>query len=156
MFVWLVLVFLGDLGLMGTAVATELPVGVAVDLVSEGWSGSDDAHLAASDVHQLGQLVDPGAAQPMPDGRAARVVRRRPLGAALLLGVRGPRGGYQLARERRRISIGDIVRVVRAVNFIFRSAPFAQTLQIDIIGQVRKNKLSMKYLQNNFILSWVS
>ena len=26
-FVWLVLVFLGDLGLMGTAVATELPVG---------------------------------------------------------------------------------------------------------------------------------
>ena len=31
----------------------------------------------------------------------------------LLIGVRGPRGGYRLARERRRISIGDIVRVVR-------------------------------------------
>jgi len=31
----------------------------------------------------------------------------------ILVGVRGPRGGYRLARERRRISIGDIVRVVR-------------------------------------------
>ena len=31
----------------------------------------------------------------------------------VLMGVRGPRGGYRLARERRRISIGDIVRVVR-------------------------------------------
>ncbi|NQU60074.1 MAG: Rrf2 family transcriptional regulator [Rhodospirillales bacterium] len=31
----------------------------------------------------------------------------------ILVGVRGPRGGYRLARERRRITIGDIVRVVR-------------------------------------------
>ena len=30
----------------------------------------------------------------------------------VLIGVRGPRGGYRLARERRLISIGDIVRVV--------------------------------------------
>jgi Rrf2 family iron-sulfur cluster assembly transcriptional regulator len=28
----------------------------------------------------------------------------------ILKGVRGPRGGYELARERRRISIADIVR----------------------------------------------
>ena len=28
----------------------------------------------------------------------------------LLKGVRGPRGGYELARERRRISVGDIAR----------------------------------------------
>ena len=34
----------------------------------------------------------------------------------ILIGVRGPRGGYRLARERRRISVGDIVRVVRAVE----------------------------------------
>jgi Rrf2 family protein len=33
--------------------------------------------------------------------------------ADLLTGVRGPRGGYNLARERRRISVGDIVRVMR-------------------------------------------
>ncbi len=30
--------------------------------------------------------------------------------ANILKGVRGPRGGYELARERRRISAGDIVR----------------------------------------------
>ncbi len=30
----------------------------------------------------------------------------------ILLGVRGPRGGYRLARERRRISVGDVARVV--------------------------------------------
>lgn len=33
--------------------------------------------------------------------------------ANLLTGVRGPRGGYNLTRERRRISVGDIVRVMR-------------------------------------------
>ncbi len=36
--------------------------------------------------------------------------------AGILVGVRGPRGGYRLARERRRISIGDISRVVRAME----------------------------------------
>ncbi len=34
----------------------------------------------------------------------------------VLTGVRGPRGGYRLARERRRISVGDIVRVVRKME----------------------------------------
>jgi Rrf2 family transcriptional regulator, iron-sulfur cluster assembly transcription factor len=33
--------------------------------------------------------------------------------AGLLKGVRGPRGGYRLAREQRRISVGDVFRVVR-------------------------------------------
>lgn len=32
--------------------------------------------------------------------------------ANILKGVRGPRGGYELARERRRISAGDVVRAV--------------------------------------------
>ena len=31
----------------------------------------------------------------------------------VLVGVRGPRGGYRLARERRRITVGEIVRAVR-------------------------------------------
>ena len=34
----------------------------------------------------------------------------------VLKGVRGPRGGYTLARERRRISVGEIVRIVDAVD----------------------------------------
>jgi len=36
--------------------------------------------------------------------------------SGVLTGVRGPRGGYRLARERRRISVGEIVRVVRALE----------------------------------------
>ncbi len=36
--------------------------------------------------------------------------------SGVLMGVRGPRGGYRLARERRRISVGEIVRVVRALE----------------------------------------
>jgi len=34
----------------------------------------------------------------------------------VLVGVRGPRGGYRLARERRRISVGEIVRVVNSME----------------------------------------
>lgn len=36
--------------------------------------------------------------------------------AGILKGVRGPRGGYRLARERRRISAGDVVRVVAQIE----------------------------------------
>ncbi|MGC6472723.1 MAG: RrF2 family transcriptional regulator [Parvibaculales bacterium] len=36
--------------------------------------------------------------------------------ADILRGVRGPRGGYRLARERRRISVGEIVRVIAALE----------------------------------------
>ncbi|WP_343560878.1 RrF2 family transcriptional regulator [Kiloniella sp. b19] len=31
----------------------------------------------------------------------------------ILAGQRGPKGGYRLARERRRISVGEIIRIVR-------------------------------------------
>ena len=34
----------------------------------------------------------------------------------ILIGIRGPSGGYRLGRERRRISLGDIVRTVRALE----------------------------------------
>ncbi len=36
--------------------------------------------------------------------------------AGVLAGVRGPRGGYRLARERRRITLGELVRIVRAME----------------------------------------
>jgi Rrf2 family protein len=36
--------------------------------------------------------------------------------AGVLKGVRGPKGGYRLARERRRITVGEIVRVVSAME----------------------------------------
>ncbi|MCH8000547.1 MAG: Rrf2 family transcriptional regulator [Proteobacteria bacterium] len=34
----------------------------------------------------------------------------------VLSGQRGPRGGYRLARERRRITMGEIVRIVRELE----------------------------------------
>ncbi|MBL8658628.1 MAG: Rrf2 family transcriptional regulator [Rhodospirillales bacterium] len=34
----------------------------------------------------------------------------------LLVGVRGPRGGYRLAKERRRITVGDVIRIIRRVE----------------------------------------
>ena len=34
----------------------------------------------------------------------------------ILLGIRGPSGGYRLARERRLVSLGDIVRTVRGLE----------------------------------------
>lgn len=36
--------------------------------------------------------------------------------AGILKGVRGPRGGYRLAREKRRITASDIVRVVGQIE----------------------------------------
>jgi Rrf2 family protein len=57
--------------------------------------------------------------------------------AGILSGVRGPRGGYLLARERRRITLGDITRVVatpeRAEDA--RSGPQSE-LGLQIVGPV--------------------
>lgn len=36
--------------------------------------------------------------------------------AGILRGVRGPRGGYRLARERRRITVGEIVRLMEVLD----------------------------------------
>jgi len=39
-------------------------------------------------------------------------VMQRLVHAGILRGVRGPKGGYRLARERRRITAGEVVRIV--------------------------------------------
>ncbi len=39
-------------------------------------------------------------------------VMQRLVRAGILKGVRGPRGGYRLARERRRVTVGQIAQVV--------------------------------------------
>lgn len=36
--------------------------------------------------------------------------------AGILKGVRGPRGGYRLAKERRRITVGEVVRVAESAE----------------------------------------
>ena len=47
-------------------------------------------------------------------------VMQRLVRAGLLRGVRGPRGGYILARERRRITLGEIARVVSDIENLDR------------------------------------
>jgi Rrf2 family protein len=44
----------------------------------------------------------------------------------VLKGVRGPRGGYTLARERRRITVGDVVRIVDQLDAEADSEPVSQ------------------------------
>ena len=41
----------------------------------------------------------------------------------ILRGVRGPKGGYTLARERRRITVGEITRIVDAMERKDETAP---------------------------------
>jgi Rrf2 family protein len=43
-------------------------------------------------------------------------VLQRLVREGILKGVRGPRGGYMLARERRRVTLGEIVRVVSSME----------------------------------------
>lgn len=43
-------------------------------------------------------------------------VMQRLVKAGILKGIRGPRGGYLLARERSKISVGDVARVVMDLN----------------------------------------
>ena len=76
--------------------------------------------------------------------------------AGILKGVRGPRGGYRLARERRRISVGDVVRVAELIEDdedkqAPRSdlgqrivAPFVATLQDELM--VRLDSVSIEDL----------
>ena len=77
--------------------------------------------------------------------------------AGILKGVRGPRGGYRLARERRRISVGDVVRVAESIEdegegkAEARSdlgqrivAPFVQSLQEELM--VRLDSVSIEDL----------
>ena len=57
--------------------------------------------------------------------------------AGILKGIRGPRGGYELARERRRITAGDIVRAVMNEPSEEDTAPAAKSALVDrIVGPI--------------------
>jgi Rrf2 family transcriptional regulator, iron-sulfur cluster assembly transcription factor len=51
----------------------------------------------------------------------------------ILKGVRGPRGGYQLANERRKISAGDIVRAAMSANLGDDSQPAPQSQLVELV-----------------------
>jgi Rrf2 family iron-sulfur cluster assembly transcriptional regulator len=52
--------------------------------------------------------------------------------ANILKGVRGPRGGYELARERRRVTMGEIVRAAMEANE--NEPDVASDLATEVIG----------------------
>src|SRR5688500_2492553 len=57
----------------------------------------------------------------------------------ILKGVRGPRGGYELARERRRITAGDIVRAAITATGEDGLPPLPTSKLVDlVIGPVVK------------------
>lgn len=57
--------------------------------------------------------------------------------SGILKGVRGPRGGYELARERRRISAGDIVRAAMVASTDDSLPPAPDLILVEqVIGPV--------------------
>jgi Rrf2 family transcriptional regulator, iron-sulfur cluster assembly transcription factor len=57
--------------------------------------------------------------------------------AGILKGVRGPRGGYEIARERRRITAGDIVRAAMASTGEDSLPPVPESRLVDrVVGPV--------------------
>ncbi|MFT6557878.1 MULTISPECIES: RrF2 family transcriptional regulator [Sneathiella] len=54
--------------------------------------------------------------------------------AGILKGVRGPRGGYRLARERRRITAGDIVRVISEADTEGENQIFSSEIGQKVVG----------------------
>ena len=50
----------------------------------------------------------------------------------IFYGVRGPRGGYELARERKRISVADILRAAGSVNEE-DDAPGSRIIEQDVL-----------------------
>ncbi|WP_339947001.1 Rrf2 family transcriptional regulator [uncultured Albimonas sp.] len=54
--------------------------------------------------------------------------------AGVLKGVRGPRGGYTLARERRRVTVGDVVRVVSTLDAEEGEAGPASALGVSVVS----------------------
>ena len=53
--------------------------------------------------------------------------------AGLLKGVRGPRGGYELARERRRINAGEIVRAAMQDGLEEGVPPLPRSKLVDMV-----------------------
>jgi Rrf2 family protein len=53
--------------------------------------------------------------------------------AGILKGVRGPRGGYELAKERRKITAGDIVRAAMSSTGEDSIPPIPESKLVDLV-----------------------
>lgn len=74
----------------------------------------DIAYHSGSDAVQSGEISE---RQGIPRRYLEQVLQHL-VKAGVLAGQRGPRGGYRLARERRRITVGEIVRTVQQIEAV--------------------------------------
>jgi Rrf2 family iron-sulfur cluster assembly transcriptional regulator len=66
--------------------------------------------------------------------------------AGILKGVRGPKGGYELATERRRIAAGNIVRAVMDATDDEASLPEPHSILIDDVIEPEIKQASQAFL----------
>jgi Rrf2 family transcriptional regulator, iron-sulfur cluster assembly transcription factor len=64
----------------------------------------------------------------------------------ILKGVRGPRGGYELARERRRITAGDIVRAAATATGEDAVLPLPESRLVDLVIEPLVGEAYQAYL----------
>lgn len=74
-------------------------------------------------------------------------VMQRLVRDGILRGVRGPRGGYMLARKSGEITLGDVIRIVNDVDQEEETAASASELGTKVVGPLWNE------IENN-ILSW--
>lgn len=67
--------------------------------------------------------------------------------AGILKGVRGPRGGYEIARERRRITAGDIVRAAMASTGEDSMPPTPESQLVDLVVGPMVAAAGLSFLQ---------
>src|SRR5687768_750628 len=65
----------------------------------------------------------------------------------ILKGTRGPRGGYELARERRRITAGEIVRAAMAATGEEALPPLPESRLVDIVIDPVVRRAAAAYLK---------
>jgi Rrf2 family iron-sulfur cluster assembly transcriptional regulator len=68
--------------------------------------------------------------------------------AKILKGVRGPRGGYELARERRRVTLGDIVRTAVSLSTADPEDVGARSVLLEKVVDPSVRKAGESFLTN--------
>jgi Rrf2 family protein len=98
------------------------------------------AIAAVTDValHARGRLVssrDLAARHDLP-ARHLEPVLQALVRAGILKGVRGPRGGYELARERKRISLEDILKAAHLLDGELHALPGTEVMRQAVIPAI--------------------
>ncbi len=89
------------------------------------------------------QIRDVTSRQGVPQ-RYLEQVMQRLVKAGILKGVRGPKGGYLLGKERSKICVGDVARVVMEMN-LDEESPETESTIAGPIGQLIVQPLWLEF-----------